>query len=180
MPRGQEPQGRVLMRYEIAHCVDRAGQSSNAPPGAVWLVRVPEGGEVLVRTTPGYDSIVITSEHAQGEERVFQLSMAAGPEQDVLLDYRLPVLGEGPGRFAIVRTWQEQRGGKSKIVAHFEQVARACLLAPAPSTSGRLGAFRLLEPPWVESLRAWGSSGALGQGRRRLHMPERELERAPS
>lgn len=132
VPRGQEPRGRVLQHYVARSCVDRAGQRAEAHLGDVWLVRVGDGQDVLVNTTPGYDSLVIDNEFVAGGERVFQLSMERGPTRDVLLDYRLPVIGEGPGRAALVRTWREVRGRQPAVRAYFEWPAVVCRLEPAP------------------------------------------------
>lgn len=132
IPRGQEPRGKVLLRYESTGCVDRAGQSATSDFGNVWLVRVGEGRDVLVSTTPGYDSVVIDNEFVVAGERVFQLSIEAGPDRDVLLDYRLPVVGDGPGRLAIARNWLEVRGKQPVVRAYFEQAVLACRLESVP------------------------------------------------
>ncbi len=131
VPRGEEPRGRVLLHYEPVGCVDRAGQRTVSELGHVWLVRVAEGADVLVTTRPGYDSVVIDNELVAGGERVFQLSIDAGPDRDVLLDYRLPVIGEGPGRVAVARRWRELRGEQPAVRAYFRYPALVCRLEPA-------------------------------------------------
>jgi hypothetical protein len=134
VPRGQEPPGRVLQHYRARGCVDRAGQRTTARFGNVWLVRVSDGQDVIVSTMPGYDSLVVDNEFVAGGERVFQLSLESGPSRDVLLDYRLPVVGDGPGRAALVRTWREVRGRHPTVRAYFEWPAVVCRLEPAPIT----------------------------------------------
>lgn len=165
VPRGEEPRGRVLLHYEPVGCVDRAGQRTASELGNVWLVRVEGGADVLVSTRPGYDSVVIDNEFVAGGERVFQLSIEGGPDRDVLLDYRLPVVGEGPGRVAVVRKWREVRGEQPAIRAHFVYPAVVCRLDPAPveETPAREVAPRERLP-----------------GERSRQEPARGLERAPS
>lgn len=132
VPRGQEPPGHVLMRYQPVGCVDPAGQASAATLGDLWLVRVEDGRDVLVKVTAGYDSAVIESEFVAGSERVFQLSIEAGPGQDLLLDARLPVTGEGEGRLALARIWREERGEDVPVRAYFDRAVLVCRLQPAP------------------------------------------------
>lgn len=159
VPRGQEPPGRVLMRYEPVGCVDPAGQRSSAALGDLWLVRVEEGRDVLVSVTPGYDSVVIDNEFVAGGERVFQLSIEAGPGRDVLMDARLPVIGEGAGRLALARIWREEREGDSAVRAYFDRAVLVCRLDPAPveGASLRRSDLRFTSPP-----EAGGGAGSAG------------------
>lgn len=132
VPRGQEPSGHVLTRYQPVGCVDPAGQASAATLGDLWLIRVEDGRDVLVYVTAGYDSAVIESEFVAGSERVFQLSIEAGPGRDLLLDARLPVTGEGEGRLALARIWREERGKDVPVRAYFDRAVLVCRLEPAP------------------------------------------------
>ncbi len=135
-PRGLEPRAEVKRGYAPDACVDGVGQPAGLRIARAWLVEGADGRLALVRTEPGYDSLVIVNSFEEGEEWVFQASFGAARNGDVLFDYRLPKRGEGPARMAIVRTWQEERNPDGSFRAHFERPALVCRLEP----------FRLV--PW--------------------------------
>jgi hypothetical protein len=124
-----EPAGFVGGVWKPFDCRDASGEPARFGAGAVKVVLGPDGRLVLVESRPEYDSIVVTNSFVVGTERVFQLALKSAASAPYLREYRVPAVGPGHGRLAIVeRQWDSRDTADGFVASYATKPAVTCAL----------------------------------------------------
>jgi hypothetical protein len=144
VPRGDEPNGRVVGTWLSRDCHDATGAPAERPSRLFLIAVGSSRGEqlVLVETRRGYDSLRLDEPFEERGQRVFQMVSESADGRPWLSDFRLPLAGDGPGRLAAADRWREVDRAEGGFRAYVERVRLSCRLEqarqPALDTAGKL------------------------------------------
>jgi hypothetical protein len=140
------PRGKPLARYSPDNCKNARGEPVPAPACEVARLALGRGLEVLVEIRPGYDAVVVTNSHTEGEDRVFQFRTddASGP--DILHELRVPRAAETAAVRGRLRLSDDFEGelGDDELRPRVKTAVLDCTLVPS-SASAHLDTSRALE-----------------------------------
>jgi hypothetical protein len=126
---GVAPAGTVAGSWSPFDCRDARGDPFASERTAIELLRTPDGRFVLVEARPPDDSFVVTNSFVRGQERVFQLALKSASNAPYLREYRLPLVGTGPGRLVVVgRQWDSRDTDDGFVAWYAAKPAFSCAL----------------------------------------------------
>jgi hypothetical protein len=137
------PRDEPLARYTPAACKNARGEPVPAPKSDVERVALGRGREVLVEIRPGYDAVVVTNAHVEGNDWVFQFRTDDTSGPSILHELRVPRAEAAPGRLRLSDDFEGEIGDRENR-PRVKTAALDCALVPSPP-GARLDTSRALE-----------------------------------